>query len=336
MKNILFLCTGNSCRSQMAEGFARALARPGVQVQSAGTKPCGVNPRAVAVMAEVGIDLRSQSSKHVSVLSLDEIDTVVTLCGEALEACPVFPRKVYRIHWPIPDPARATGREAAVLDVFRRTRDEIHTRVRDLMRLASTEVPYPLALKERVFDRGKVVRVDRELVRLPGGRTADLEILHHPGAAALVPLLPDGTVVLIRQYRHATGGFIIEVPAGKLGPGEAPEGCARRECEEEAGYRVGRLHRLGFIYTTPGFTDEIIHLFAATDLEPVPLAHEHDEVIEVFTAPLHRALELVASNEIVDSKTVCALMRTDQELRAGTISCAGFPRPAPVRGAPKQ
>ena len=104
---------------------------------------------------------------------------------------------------------------------------------------------------ERVFE-GKLVKVDREVVRLPGGREATLETIRHPGAAAILPFNADGTVTLIRQFRHAVGGFIYEVPAGKLDKGEAPESCARREIEEEVGVRAGRLVELGAVVTTPG------------------------------------------------------------------------------------
>jgi ADP-ribose pyrophosphatase len=150
--------------------------------------------------------------------------------------------------------------------------------------------------------------VSRERVRLPGGREAELDIVRHPGASAVVPFLSDDEVLLIRQYRHAAGGTILEVPAGKLDPGDTPESCAARELEEEAGQRAGRLEKLGWIFTTPGFTDEVIHLFAAYDLTEVPTRHEADEVIELAPMPFAEALELVWRGELTDAKSALALL----------------------------
>jgi ADP-ribose pyrophosphatase len=155
---------------------------------------------------------------------------------------------------------------------------------------------------------GFQIRVANEIAELPDGRRVRLDVVRHPGAAAVVPFLGEDEVLLIRQYRHAAGGTILEVPAGKLDDGEAPEACAARELEEEAGRRAGRLAKLGWIFTTPGFTDEVIHLFAAFDLEAVPTRHEHDELIELVPMPLARALELVWAGEIPDAKSALALV----------------------------
>jgi arsenate reductase len=129
---MLFLCTGNSCRSQMAEGWARALAPERLEAASAGTAPCGVNPLAVKVMAEAGADISHQQSKHVDDVKDAGFDVVVTLCDPAREACPLFPGNVPVVHHPFPDPAAATGSEDDVLAVFRRVRDEIKTFVQSL------------------------------------------------------------------------------------------------------------------------------------------------------------------------------------------------------------
>jgi ADP-ribose pyrophosphatase len=152
------------------------------------------------------------------------------------------------------------------------------------------------------------IEVSRERVVLPNGRELWLDIVHHPGAAAVVPFTGDAEVALIRQYRHAAGGTILEVPAGKLDRGEAPERCAERELAEEAGYRAGRLTALGSIWTTPGFTDEVIHLFAAFDLAPVASRPEDDEVIEVIRVPLDHALDLIWRGELRDAKSALALI----------------------------
>ncbi len=119
----------------MAEGFAKALAPYGVKVYSAGLEPAGLNPRAVKVMAEVGIDISRQYSKPIEEIPVTEVDTVITLCGDADERCPSFPGNVVHIHWPIPDPARATGSEDEVMSVFRSVRDEIRKRVEEFFSL---------------------------------------------------------------------------------------------------------------------------------------------------------------------------------------------------------
>lgn len=126
---IMFLCTGNSCRSQMAEGWARALGADLWEVHSAGLEAHGLNPRAVAAMAEAGVDISRQTSKTVDPALLAAMDLVVTVCGDAEERCPVTPPHVRRLHWPLPDPARAGGGEDEVMAVFRRVRDEIRERV---------------------------------------------------------------------------------------------------------------------------------------------------------------------------------------------------------------
>lgn len=132
MKMILFLCTGNSCRSQMAEGFARSVAPQDLRIYSAGTEPKKVHPLAIQVMREAGIDISNQRSKGLEAIPLDKIDSVVTLCGEAAESCPTLPRITERLHWPVPDPALAQGDEETVLKTFRAVRDEIRRRVEGL------------------------------------------------------------------------------------------------------------------------------------------------------------------------------------------------------------
>ncbi len=129
---VLFLCTGNSCRSQMAEGFARQLGNGGYRFFSAGTEPKAVHPLAVRVMQEAGIDISRQSSKGLDRLPLDAIDQVITLCGDAAETCPTLPAKVARTHWPLADPALTTGDEEEVMKIFRQVRDDIRVRVQAL------------------------------------------------------------------------------------------------------------------------------------------------------------------------------------------------------------
>jgi ADP-ribose pyrophosphatase len=162
--------------------------------------------------------------------------------------------------------------------------------------------------------RGRSISVWAEEVELPNGRRVKLDIVRHPGASAVVPFVSDDDVLLIRQYRYAAGGTIFEVPAGKLDAGEDPAVCAARELEEEAGQRAGRLERLGEIWTTPGFTDERIHLFAAFDLSPVPQRLEADEVIELVRVPFARALEMIWQGELRDAKSAMALLHAAHRL----------------------
>jgi len=172
----------------------------------------------------------------------------------------------------------------------------------------------PEESRDRVVKRGFAVQVRTERVALANGHEVLLDIVAHPGAAAVVPFASERDVLLIRQYRHAAGGSLLEVPAGKLEAGELPERCAARELEEEAGRRAGRLVPLGSIWTTPGFCDERIHLFAAFDLEPVPRRPQEDEVIEVVETSLEEALELVWRGELCDAKSALALLHAARHL----------------------
>lgn len=132
--NILFLCTGNSCRSQMAEGWTRHLSDDWIEVQSAGIEAHGKNPRAIEVMGEVGVDISRQESTRVTEEMLTAADHVVTVCGSADEHCPVLPPGVRKEHWPLADPARAMGDEEEIMKVFRKSRDEIRMRVSELLK----------------------------------------------------------------------------------------------------------------------------------------------------------------------------------------------------------
>ena len=134
MVNILYLCTGNSCRSQMAEGWTRYLGRDRLEVQSAGIEAHGKNPRAIKIMQEAGIDISGQASTIVNDDMLNLADIVVTVCGHADEQCPVLPQGVKKVHWPLTDPARATGSEAGIMNEFKATRNEVEQRVRSLLK----------------------------------------------------------------------------------------------------------------------------------------------------------------------------------------------------------
>ena len=170
-----------------------------------------------------------------------------------------------------------------------------------------------MQLDSRRIYTGRVVRLDVDTVRFPDGSTGQLELIRHPGAAAIVPCASDPpgtdpTILLIRQYRYATGGQLWEIPAGTLDPGEDPEACARRELLEETGVTAARLQRLTSIWTTPGFTNEVIHLYLATGLTTGEPSRERDEFIEVVPQPLSRVLALIREGEIRDAKTVVAIL----------------------------
>jgi ADP-ribose pyrophosphatase len=158
--------------------------------------------------------------------------------------------------------------------------------------------------------KGRVITVDVDTVTLPNGVTVDLDMVRHPGAAAVVPLKEDGTVVMIHQFRHAAGGFIYEIPAGKLHAGEDPKDCAARELEEEVGFRAAQIELLSSIFTAPGFTDEVIHIYKATGLTKSKQNLDRDEVLEVLEMPLADAIAMIRSGAIKDAKTIVGLQST--------------------------
>jgi ADP-ribose pyrophosphatase len=155
---------------------------------------------------------------------------------------------------------------------------------------------------------GRIVRLYERDVELPNGHTVKLEIVHHPGAAAVVPLHGDGTVTLVHQYRHAAGGWLYELPAGLLEEGEAPAECAARELAEETGLVAGRLTPLITYRTTPGFSDEVVHLFVGADLTQGEASPGDDEVIETVRLPLAEAVARIGTGGITDGKTVIGLL----------------------------
>ena len=160
---------------------------------------------------------------------------------------------------------------------------------------------------------GKRINVDLDQVRFPDGSVGTLEMVRHPGASAVIPFLDplgsrDPRVVLIRQYRWAAEDVMWEIPAGTLDAGEAPERCAERELREEAGVEARELTHLTTIFTTPGFTDELIHLYAATGLTPVPSAHEADEFIETHEVRWSEVGRMIRDGRIRDAKTMTGLM----------------------------
>lgn len=160
---------------------------------------------------------------------------------------------------------------------------------------------------------GRVLSLDIDAVRFPDGSTGELEMIRHPGASAIVPFLsdPEGEdpqILLIRQYRYAADGYLYEVPAGRLDPGETPGDCARRELLEETGCIASGVEFLTTIFTTPGFTDEKIHLFMATGITAGEASPESDEFLEMHPTKLSQALRMIQTGEIQDAKTVVSIL----------------------------
>lgn len=167
-----------------------------------------------------------------------------------------------------------------------------------------------MALNRRPVLKLGVVDLGVEHADLPNGVSIDLAVIRHPGAAAIVALDADGTIAMLRQYRHAAGGWLREIPAGCLNAGETPRQCAERELREEAGLAARRWDELGSIITIPSFCDERITLFLARELAPASGALDRDEVIEVEKVKLEEAFKMVRRGEIVDAKTIAALFHT--------------------------
>jgi ADP-ribose pyrophosphatase len=168
-------------------------------------------------------------------------------------------------------------------------------------------------LSSRRVYSGRIINLDIDMVRFPNGSTGELEIIRHPGAAAVVPFLSDPAgddpqILLLKQYRYAAEEFLYEIPAGRLDPGEKPINCARRELVEETGCEAARIEHLYSFYTTPGFTDEHIHAFMAVGLTRGESRHETDEFITVETMTLSHALGLIEKGEIKDAKTALSIL----------------------------
>jgi ADP-ribose pyrophosphatase len=164
---------------------------------------------------------------------------------------------------------------------------------------------------ERPFE-GKLLTVRVDRVRLPDGREATREIVEHAPAIAAVPLLPDGRVILVRQWRQPARQVLLELPAGVMDPGETPEETVRRELAEEIGYSPGRVEKLFSVYLAPGYSEEILHIFLAEDLVPERLPADEDENLEPVVMPLAEAVELCRQGEILDAKSVAGLLGAAQ------------------------
>ena len=165
---------------------------------------------------------------------------------------------------------------------------------------------YEETLERKLIHKGRIINLRIDKVRLPNGREALREIVEHPGAVAVVPVLPDGRIVLVRQFRKPVEEALLEIPAGKLDEGENPETCAMRELEEETGFRAGKLEKIFKFFPSPGFSDECIHLFKAAELQKGKMNLEHDELIETVILTLSEIVKLIEEGKIKDGKTIIA------------------------------
>lgn len=164
--------------------------------------------------------------------------------------------------------------------------------------------------------RGRVFHMTTENVTLENDVTIDIDIIRHPGASAMVPLTRNNSVIFVRQYRHAIGDYIWEIPAGTLSPGETFRECAARELVEEIGYAPGKLDELGQVTPVPGYSDERIHIFLATELRPATQHLDIDELINIHEIDFDQAMDMAMSGEIQDCKTICGLFRTERWLQS--------------------
>lgn len=182
-------------------------------------------------------------------------------------------------------------------------------------------------LKEKTLDskrifEGKIVNLRVDTVELPDGKQAKREVVEHPGAVAIVPLLDGSKVVMVRQFRQPAGEVLTEIPAGTKEKNENAEECAKRELIEEIGYATGRITKMFSTYLAPGYSEEMLHTFLAEDLTPARAETDEDEFIEVVTYDLNDAVEMIRTGEIKDAKTVCGLLMAQRvvasrELRVG-------------------
>ncbi len=178
-------------------------------------------------------------------------------------------------------------------------------------------MPNPKVLRSEKKYSGKIFDLIVDEIEYPSGNRSVREVAAHPGGAVIVPLFPDNNIILVRQFRYPIRRYIFELPAGKLNPGEDPLVCAHRELGEETGYAAGHMQLLTAIYTTPGFCDERLHIYLATELKQTARGQQLEEGEAGLTleiAPLRRAIEMIERQEIVDGKTICGILLTDRLL----------------------
>lgn len=175
-------------------------------------------------------------------------------------------------------------------------------------------MPYELLNREMLY-RGRIFELSKDQVRYQSGATVQIDVIHHRGGAGVVPITDNNEVVLVRQYRHPVGEYLLELPAGKLDDGDSPEQAARRELAEEAGFHSDDLRLITTAFPAPGYCGEKLYIFLARALKPVERRPDFDEEIEVVYLPFDQACEMVSSGEINDAKTIIGLLATDRLLR---------------------
>lgn len=163
------------------------------------------------------------------------------------------------------------------------------------------------SMKKEIY-KGRIITLYNEEVKLPSGRVTKLDIVSHPGAAAIVPVMDDGRYILLRQYRHASGGYLYEIPAGTLNKDEEPLDCAKRELIEETGYSAKNFSKMIAIHTTPGFSNEVIHLYKATGLKEAETKFDFDEIIEVEIFTRDEVERMIKAGKITDAKSLVGLL----------------------------
>ncbi|GJM45570.1 MAG: hypothetical protein DHS20C21_24120 [Gemmatimonadota bacterium] len=310
-RKVLFLCTGNSCRSQMAEGWARHLLADSVRAYSAGVETHGLNSRAVAVMAEAGVDISGQESQHVDSFLDLEPDLVVTVCDHAAEVCPVLPGAQRTIHHQFEDPAKATGDEEQVLEEFRRVRDEIREFVRGLPELLEDGDRSPDAWEhvgeEAVSEHG-IFRLKTYDARSPRtGKARPFTVIETPDWVNVVAVTQDDEFVLVRQYRHGRDEVTLEIPGGIIDPGEDPARAAARELEEETGWTGDIPALLGVVDSNPAILSNRCFTYLIRNCERTSdMAQDPGEDIQVVTLGSRDVAEAIASGGITHALVLCA------------------------------
>ncbi|MDK2799634.1 MAG: ADP-ribose pyrophosphatase [Clostridiales bacterium] len=167
---------------------------------------------------------------------------------------------------------------------------------------------------EKIFS-GKILNLRVDTVKLPNGNTSKREVVEHLGAVGVIPITEDRKVIMVRQFRKPVEEICLEIPAGKLNAGEDPYLCGVRELEEETGYKASKMQSLGSFYTTPGFSNEILHLYMATGLSKGEVKLDEDEFVEMQTIPLEQLFEMVMKGEIKDAKSIIAILKAYQLLK---------------------
>jgi ADP-ribose pyrophosphatase len=334
---ILYLCTGNSCRSQMAEGWTRVISRQlppflRIEAASAGLESHGLNPRAVQAMADQGVDISAQQSTVLDDRMLEAADLIVTVCSHADSNCPLIPASKRKLHLPFDDPARAQGSENEIAAQFGRVCDEIkvavaklvHELVLEALESADGKVfshtDVEILARERAYDGFIPVDVLQLRHRLFAGgwsETMRRELAIRPEAVGVLLYDPEREdLVMIRQFRTGAiaGGhspWLLEIVAGLAGPGEQPVDVVKREAREEANCEITDVVPIHGYLNSPGWCDEKVHLFCArVDAGSLQGIHglddEHEDIL-IVTVPFDKAVKMLDEGEIANAMSIIAV-----------------------------